>query len=335
MFTLKAGFDVIQAIALAYRAGLAVLLVGRHGVGKSELIKQAALELGISYLVLDLSLMEPPDLTGLPFLREGRTFYAPPASFPTEGAGLLAFEELNRCQHYMMAPCLQLLTDRRLNAYELPSGWQTLGSVNPEEAEYVVNRMDDALRSRFVQIEVVPDPIQWTGWAETVGMIAPQIINFVRLTPKIFDDPISNPRAWTYASRLLNQWEQGNYPRTTLKASLEGICGPKWAAAFLEFYHNERAPLTAEAVLSGYSTSRPMVQQWVQNRELDLVTATLELLKSHLKDRGNFAMLMEDSDRKKNARMFLYDLPADIKELMEQWLKKNKYHNLNIPRRAI
>ena len=134
MLKLKAGLDVIQAIALAYRAGMAVLLVGRHGVGKSELIKQAALELGISYLVLDLSLMEPPDLTGLPFLREGRTFYAPPASFPTDGTGLLAFEELNRCQQYMMAPCLQLLTERRLNAYELPPGWQPLGSVNPEEA---------------------------------------------------------------------------------------------------------------------------------------------------------------------------------------------------------
>jgi MoxR-like ATPase len=41
-----------------------VLLEGPTGIGKSELVRQTADELGIGFAVLDLSLLEPPDLVG-------------------------------------------------------------------------------------------------------------------------------------------------------------------------------------------------------------------------------------------------------------------------------
>src|SRR6266540_697586 len=60
------GERAAAVLALAYRANRAVLLEGPTGIGKSELVKQVADELGIGFAVLDLSLLEPPDLVGLP-----------------------------------------------------------------------------------------------------------------------------------------------------------------------------------------------------------------------------------------------------------------------------
>src|SRR4029453_2154031 len=113
MMTVPAGEHLIELLSLAYKADQPVLLGGRHGVGKSELLAQAAARLGIGFIVRDLSLMEPPDLVGIPKVgKDRKTYYAIPAWLPDVGRGLLALEELNRCPRYMRAPCMQLLTTR-------------------------------------------------------------------------------------------------------------------------------------------------------------------------------------------------------------------------------
>lgn len=71
--TVTAGPQFIEVIGLVYRAGRSAMLHGRPGVG-SERSAAAAKDLGVDFLVLDLSVMEPPDLVGLPRIDEhGRT----------------------------------------------------------------------------------------------------------------------------------------------------------------------------------------------------------------------------------------------------------------------
>jgi len=124
MRTVTAGSRVVRLIQWAYKADQPVLLIGKHGVGKSTLLDQAARVLQVRCVVRDLSMMEPTDLAGIPSIGDdGRTRYAPPSFLPADGCGLLVFEELNRCPPYMQAPCLQLLTCRFLNDYQLPPGW--------------------------------------------------------------------------------------------------------------------------------------------------------------------------------------------------------------------
>ena len=98
MLTLAAGEPLLEVLILAKQADQPVLLEGRHGIGKSMLFEQAAARLGIGHIIRDLSLMEPPDLVGIPKVgKDGRTHYAVPAWLPSSGRGLLVFEELNRC----------------------------------------------------------------------------------------------------------------------------------------------------------------------------------------------------------------------------------------------
>jgi MoxR-like ATPase len=102
-----AGQQLIDLVKLVYQANQPLLLYGKHGVGKSELLGNAAKNLGLQLIVRDLSLMEPPDLIGIPQIREGKTFYAAPSFLPTSGKGLLVFEELNRALVIVWAKAIE------------------------------------------------------------------------------------------------------------------------------------------------------------------------------------------------------------------------------------
>jgi MoxR-like ATPase len=188
-------------LSLAYRANRAVLLEGPTGIGKSELVKQVADELGIGFAVLDLSLLEPPDLVGLPVIENGRTRYATPSSLPTGGAGLLLLEELNRADRTVQQPALQLLTARKLHEYELPPGWVPFAAINPEDGEYQVTPLDPALRCRFLQLKVRADIRSWRDWAEHNHLHAA-----VRKLAAMHDDLLDSvpPRTWTYVSQIVS-----------------------------------------------------------------------------------------------------------------------------------
>src|SRR5437588_11131283 len=99
------------------------MLRGGTGVGKSATLEAFAENKGLKFISRDLSLMEPPDLVGLPKLDGKVTRYLPPSFLPASGEGVLVLEEINRAPSYMRAPCLQLLTARSLNDYRLPDRW--------------------------------------------------------------------------------------------------------------------------------------------------------------------------------------------------------------------
>ena len=50
MMTINAGRPLIDLVKLCYAANLPLMVEGRHGVGKSVLLAQAAADLGIDYL---------------------------------------------------------------------------------------------------------------------------------------------------------------------------------------------------------------------------------------------------------------------------------------------
>ncbi|MFM8890753.1 MAG: AAA family ATPase, partial [Planctomycetia bacterium] len=200
------GKAVVEVLALAYTANVPVILIGPHGIGKSEIAEAAAAEMKIGFISRDLSLMEPPDLVGLPQIKDGATSFLPPEFLPrdADAKGLLLIEEINRAPRYMQASCLELLTSRRLNSYALPAGVLPIACINPQTDGYVVELLDRALMSRFMKIEVMAATKPWTEWARRHG-IHPKVIEYVESVPHALDESKggSNPRSWSYTSKTL------------------------------------------------------------------------------------------------------------------------------------
>ena len=335
MMTIPAGSALIDLIELAHAADQPVMFVGCHGVGKSSLLDAAAQRLGIGLIVRDLSLMEPVDLVGIPRVdSNGHTIYAPPAFLPTEGAGLFVLEELNRAPRYVQVPALQLLTARRLNDFVFPPRWLPCAAINDGD-EYQVDALDPALLSRFLKVRVEADVTTWLEWARGHGSIHDKIAAFVGQAPDVFKDPDANPRAWTYASNLLKQWEAGAQNQDLLATALTGVLGEQWAVAFLQFYGAGTAsPLTAAQIIHGYVAHRPMVRQWLRAGRLDLVVASLEVLKRHLQRQADYEAATDAPETKGNLEKFFSDLPGDLKRLLRAWLKERGFNELRVARKA-
>lgn len=324
--TLPVGRPLAAALDVVFAAGQTPLLAGGTGVGKSTQLEGYAREKGWEFRARDLSLMEPPDLVGLPKLDGKVTRYLPPSFLPTdpEGEGLLDLEELNRAPAYMRAPCLQLLTTRSLNDYRLPAGWRLAAAINPAEDGYAADELDPALESRFVRINVAASPDEWAAWARE-RKVDRRVIDYVLSDPTVFDTPMSNPRAWTAVARIVKAADMLETGSLLLRAAVAGCVGAERAAAFLRFVKDRVRPLDADAVLTGYKKVRPVLRKWVEEGKLDLVQGTLLQVKKRLQSRTEYEAARGSTSMWRNLGRLLADLPGDLREDAEEFFEEHKY----------
>jgi hypothetical protein len=273
--------------------------------------------------------MEPPDLVGMPQLDGKSTRFLPPAFLPTDGKGLLVFEELNRCATYMRAPCLQLLTARTLNDYVLPPGWLPCAAVNPPGGDYDVSELDPALLSRFVQIGVVADHKQWLAWAEANG-VHPDVLSYVARDPKIFED--TNPRSWKYVSDLLKAADAE--VKTALETVIAGVIGAKRAIGFKEHLKGDgilRLP-PADALLTQYKSYAPLVKKSVDKGQTDVLAALAHSVQVLIQPQDAYEEIRNDDRKWKALGNFLADLPPDLADAVRKNMRERDYEQPPKPR---
>ncbi len=274
-----------RRLDIARAAGLPVLLTGTHGVGKSQYLEAWGVSASLAVHVLDLSLLEPTDLTGLPFLADGVTRFAPPGHLPTAAGGpaLLILEELNRCDRSVRQPCLQLLTARRLNDYRLPDDCFIVACVNPHDAAYDVDELDPALASRFVRLTVKPDPDHWLDWARMAD-VYPGVLQFVRRHPSAFDK--APPRSWTQAAALVREAFRHGLEPNDLEDLLAGVL-PAMAAKGLALELKGAIPtVDPTQLLEAPTKLLPRFRTWVETKRLDAIDLAFQDLRAHLRGRG-------------------------------------------------
>jgi hypothetical protein len=325
MRTVKVGPELHAIIRLCRKARLPLLIEGPRGIGKSQLLHEHAREENIGCIVRDLSLMEAVDLAGMPRIEGNRTIFCPPAFLPTDGEGLLVFEELNRAPPHVRTPCLELCTQRRLNDYPLPDGWAIMAAVNPFGGDYEVDELDLALLSRFVRVTAVADRESWLRWGRE-NQVHKDVLIYVESDPTVFDDPESNPRSWVHVSDLLNANRELRVGEPLLQIAVAGKVGPERAASFFAYLKKRIRPLTAQEILTGYSRYQATLQSWVeQEGRLDLVRGSLLAVQKYLQVSYIYEKVASDPAAWKNLTRFFRDLPGDLREQARHDFKERGY----------
>jgi hypothetical protein len=192
----------------------ALFIWGGPGIGKSSVVKQVAREGDVECLDIRLLLLDPTDLRGIPVPEDGRAKWLAPNFLPKEGKGILFFDELNTAPVLVQNSALQLVLDRRLGEYVLPSGWCVISAGN-REMEAFVHRMSPPLLNRFIHIDFDVDIDEWVAWA-IKNDIAPEIVAFlVKFRPELLykfekeKKSFPTPRAWEFCSRVIkNEFSQ-------------------------------------------------------------------------------------------------------------------------------
>ena len=159
-----------------------IMLAGRHGIGKSEILTEYFSKNGMRVIALFLGQMsDPGDLIGLPHKDEktGKTEFMPPYWFPIDGKPIVLFlDELNRARPEVLQTIMDLALNRKLAGKNLPEGSRIIAAVNEGE-EYQLTDLDPALVSRFNIFRFEPSVEEWILWAQKKDVDS-RVISFIR-----------------------------------------------------------------------------------------------------------------------------------------------------------
>jgi hypothetical protein len=179
--------------------GTPLCIWGSHGIGKTEIVRSFARanQYQLAYLA-PAQIEEMGDLTGMPVTTaEGKTVFYPPSWVPdTPGPGILLIDDVNRADQRILKGIMQLLQDGALISWALPADWHIILTANPDDGQYDVTRMDDALLSRMMHITLSFNVAHWISWAET-QKLDPRCIHFVLNHPACFGGKRTNARSLT------------------------------------------------------------------------------------------------------------------------------------------
>jgi hypothetical protein len=191
---------------------LNVLLEGKHGVGKTAMIKQvfesAGLVLGESYLYFSAATLDPwTDLIGVPketLDPSGNRvldFVRPRALSDSSKVQAIFFDEFNRAPKKIRNAVLELIQFKSINGKKFPNLKVVWAAINPytEEEVYDVEKLDPPQRDRFEIFLPIPYEcdVQYfkTKYGDDIGLAAVEWWNDL---PVEFKDHIS-PRRLDYA----------------------------------------------------------------------------------------------------------------------------------------
>ncbi|MCA9140523.1 MAG: AAA family ATPase [Planctomycetales bacterium] len=166
-----------------------VMLVGRHGIGKSHIITDYFRGRGMTVVSFFLGQMsDPGDLIGLLHKDEhtGRSEFLPPSWWPHGGKPIVLFlDELNRARPEILQSVMELALNKTLAGKRLPEGSVIVSAVN-EGDEYQLTDLDPALVSRFNLYEFAPTVEDWLLWAERQD-IDHRVTGFIQKQPQYLD----------------------------------------------------------------------------------------------------------------------------------------------------
>ena len=147
-----------------------VLVRGRHGVGKSQVVYQFAANAGLPVVERRASQMTEGDLLGLPSTDGAVTSWNPPEWYKTacETPVVLFLDEVDRATPEVRQGIFELTDSRKLAGFALHPETLIFAAVNGGEhgEQYQVGEMDPAELDRWTVFDVEPTVEDWLGWAK-------------------------------------------------------------------------------------------------------------------------------------------------------------------------
>ena len=211
-----------------------VLLLGAPGIGKTQIMEQAARECKVALVAYTITHHTRQSAIGLPFISKkeygGKEYSATEYTMSEIVAsiydrmretglteGILFIDEIN-CVSETLAPAmLQFLQCKTFGNHEIPEGWVIVAAGNPPEYNKSVRDFDVVTLDRVKKIMVEPDYRIWKEYAYKEN-IHPAILSYLELRSNCFykmettidGRQFATPRGWEDLSRMMEVYERLN-----------------------------------------------------------------------------------------------------------------------------
>ncbi len=285
-------------LKIAHQSQNAVHMIGPHGIGKTEIVKQFAEEEGFWCETLQLTVMDESDLMGMPVISEDHrgdkvTTWAKPVWLQRiqkaneDGKHVIVFmDELGRASLSIRQASLQMVLEGKIQEHSLgfldDLNTLTIVADNPSD-EYDSSDFDAALEDRFITLDVEASIEGFLKYAREKEL-NPVITDFLaeypeRLVYNPEDDTEkgSSPRAWESLSRILKVTPKDSPLLNTLILSK---VGKTVGASFFHYLRNYINVISVEDIINTIGDSKidTKDQQKKMAKKLSKITKKMEVI---------------------------------------------------------
>jgi hypothetical protein len=164
-----------------------VMIWGPPGIGKSDLIRKIAKDMGYGLVDIRLADKQEGDLLGMPHIiktPEGdeTVIWVTPEFLPKEknGRTVIFLDEINNAPPSVQKTAYELVLDRKIGSYKVPVDAIIVAAGNRTDQDGAnVHDMAAPLRDRFGHIEICVDAGDWITWAYAAD-INPWLVSYIK-----------------------------------------------------------------------------------------------------------------------------------------------------------
>jgi hypothetical protein len=229
-----------NAIRVALKHKRPLMVWGAAGIGKSDIFHQIGKETERNVRDVRLALWDPTDIKGIPYRGDdNQMHWSVPVELPTnpESTDILFLDELPSAPPATQAAAYQLILNRRVGNYVLPTGVDIVAAGNRKTDKGVTYEMPAPLSNRFIHLELEPSFEDFQEWAisnninsQVIGYLTFRKDDLHRFDPKSASRSFPTPRSWSFVSQIL---EDSDCDEKTLMDIVSGCIGEGTAVQFM------------------------------------------------------------------------------------------------------
>src|SRR5580704_14003289 len=180
-----------KALISAMAHEQSILLLSAPGLGKSQIVQQAAAAAGLPCRSLLGTQIAPEDVSGVPRIVGERSVICPPRILLPEKPEpfCLFLDELPACTPDIQKAFYSLLLERRLGEHPLPPGTWVVAAGNRAADRSLVRALSSALVNRVIILQVRVDVGEWLTWARS-QKVRPDVLQFIQDQPETLQRPV-------------------------------------------------------------------------------------------------------------------------------------------------
>ena len=227
-------------------------LEGNPGIGKTEITKQVAEELGIGFVSFSITHHTRNTLLGLPVIVEEdgwkyteytmSEIIAKLVQAKKEGfeEGILLLDEFNCASETIFPMMLAMLQTRNIGHYKIPEGWNLVLCGNPQEFNKSARAFDAVILDRVRRMRLQMDGKEFINYA-TEKKMHPLIIKYLNLNKVNVSQCGENGkqvvtcRGWENLSHALYAYEEIG-AEVTVKMIEQFLKSEEIAHSFANYY---------------------------------------------------------------------------------------------------
>lgn len=338
--------DRLGRYCMDRRRARPLCLVGPAGIGKTEIVRQAAEENGLAFLSYSITHHTRQSIIGLPRLVQGEVDGKPCSmteytmseiiaqvhrtmAEAGKSEGILFLDEFNCASESLRPIMLQLLQDKSFGPHPIPDGWMLVLAGNPSEYNRAASDLDAVTADRMRVLHIQPDYASWRTYM-LQRCIHPVVLSYLDNHRDHFyvyrrdesGTALATARGWEDLSIMMTELESsGEEPDLALVAQYIQVGDV--ARSFFSYY-SQYAAIISSGLVEQTLKREPAAVAAIRKMSFDRAWGMVSALLRHVQSSAEEALTLDTTTA--IVHQALSQLKEDLDELpdleLDQYLLK-------------